>query len=229
MHAVAPKEASTSRSKCSKGELIERTYDYVIACHSLKGKISQMKVVEDFDSTPHKAAPSVVERDMEEQVWNEQKMQKALPGFCGGSLPGRSTKERGREEEKPSRLNKEQLGKVSSRTGIARKLRTERTRKLWTGMKKIRWKSNGLRMKKLVDILERRRVDGGSLQAEAMQKEPELVAHECMTQTVKGLVERTVERRSWTSTRWKTAKEERTEAEALPWNGVVCEEAGRKE
>ena len=33
-----------------------RTYDYVIACHSFRGKISQMKVVEDFESV-------VVERE----------------------------------------------------------------------------------------------------------------------------------------------------------------------
>ena len=64
-------------------------------CHSLKRNISQMKAVEDFESTPHKAAPFVVERDMEEQEWNEQRMQKVLPGYSGGRLPGRSAKERG--------------------------------------------------------------------------------------------------------------------------------------
>ena len=50
---VAPKEASTCRSKGPKGEWIERTYDYVIASGSLKGKISQMEVAEDFESRPH--------------------------------------------------------------------------------------------------------------------------------------------------------------------------------
>ena len=44
--AVA-KEASTCRSKRQKGGLIDRTCDYVFACHSLKGIFSQMKVVED--------------------------------------------------------------------------------------------------------------------------------------------------------------------------------------
>ena len=33
----------------------ERTRDYVIACHSLRGKVSQLQMVEDFDSRPHKA------------------------------------------------------------------------------------------------------------------------------------------------------------------------------
>ena len=44
---VAPKEASTCRSKDSKGERFERTNDYVVAC--------EMKVVEDFEWRPHKA------------------------------------------------------------------------------------------------------------------------------------------------------------------------------
>ena len=94
-HVVAPEEASTCRRKGAKGEWIEKIYDNVIACHSLKRNISQMKVVEDFESTPHKAAPFVVERDKEEQEWNEQRMQKVLPGYSGGRLPGRSAKERG--------------------------------------------------------------------------------------------------------------------------------------
>ena len=42
--------ASTCRSKDSKGEF-ERTNDYVIACHSFRVRISQMKVVEDFESS----------------------------------------------------------------------------------------------------------------------------------------------------------------------------------
>ena len=48
MHVVAPKEASTCRAKGSKGEWIERANDHVIASGSLKGKISQMEVVEVF-------------------------------------------------------------------------------------------------------------------------------------------------------------------------------------
>ena len=49
MHVLATEKASTS----TKGEWIEKVYDYVIACNSLKGKISQMEVVEDFASRPH--------------------------------------------------------------------------------------------------------------------------------------------------------------------------------
>ena len=51
----------------AQGEWIERTYDNVIASHSLKGKISQMKVVEDFGSRPHKAVSFVVKREREKK------------------------------------------------------------------------------------------------------------------------------------------------------------------
>ena len=45
---------------------------------------------------------------------------------------------------------------------------------------------------KLEEILERGRVDGGSSQAETMQKVPDLAAHERMTQkkNVKGFEEK---------------------------------------
>ena len=45
---VAPKKAATCRSKESKGDWIERSYDYANACNNLKEK-SQMKVEEDFE------------------------------------------------------------------------------------------------------------------------------------------------------------------------------------
>ena len=76
MHVVAPKDASTCRSKGPKGEWIERTCDFVIASGSLQGKISQMEVVEDFESRPHKVVSFVVKREKEIQGWNEQKLPK---------------------------------------------------------------------------------------------------------------------------------------------------------
>ena len=101
MFTKAPGEGvSTCRSKGSNGELIERTYDFVIASHSLQEKIKNMEVVEDFASRPRKAITFLVERDETFQVWREQIMPKALPGFSGGKLPGRSKVEEGKEEEK---------------------------------------------------------------------------------------------------------------------------------
>ena len=98
-HVVAPKEASTCRAKDSEREWSERTCHCVIACHSLRErKISQMKVGEDNMSRQHKAVSFVVERDKEIQEWNEQKLPEVLPGYSGGRLPGRNTKERCREE-----------------------------------------------------------------------------------------------------------------------------------
>ena len=58
-----------------------------------------MEVVEDFESRPHKAVTFLVQRETEVQVWREQQMPKALPGSCGGKLPGSSTVEEGGEEE----------------------------------------------------------------------------------------------------------------------------------
>ena len=55
MHVAAAEKACTCRSKGTKSEWIEKVYDYVLACNRLKGKISQMEVVEDFVSRPHKA------------------------------------------------------------------------------------------------------------------------------------------------------------------------------
>ena len=60
----------------------KKTYDNVIACNSLKGNITQMEVVEDFESRPHKAVSFVVKREKEIQEWNGQK----LPGFSGGKV-----------------------------------------------------------------------------------------------------------------------------------------------
>ena len=49
MHVMAPEGVSTCRSKKkTKGERVEKVYAYVTACSSLKGKISDMKVIEDF-------------------------------------------------------------------------------------------------------------------------------------------------------------------------------------
>ena len=92
MYVVAPEKGSTCRSKGAKGEWIEKVYDYVIAYNSLKGKISQMEVVEDFESRPHKVVSFVAKRRCRSELT------KVLLGCSGGRLPGRSTKEKGREE-----------------------------------------------------------------------------------------------------------------------------------
>ena len=57
-----------------------------------------MKVTEDFGSKPHRAVTCVVARGKERQECNEQKLPKALLGYSGGRLPGRSTGEKGSEE-----------------------------------------------------------------------------------------------------------------------------------
>ena len=67
MRVIAPEGVSTCRSKNAKGEWVEKVYDYVIACSSLMGRISDMKVIEDFESRPHKAVTLVFDRGKERQ------------------------------------------------------------------------------------------------------------------------------------------------------------------
>ena len=62
MHVMAPEGVSTCRSRSAKGEWVEKVYDYVIACSSQRGRISDMQVIEDFELRPHKAVTFVVER-----------------------------------------------------------------------------------------------------------------------------------------------------------------------
>ena len=41
---------------------MEKVYGHVVACSSLKGIISDMKVIEDLESRPHKAVTFAVGR-----------------------------------------------------------------------------------------------------------------------------------------------------------------------
>ena len=85
MFMKAPEEGiTTERSKGPDVELIERTYDDVIASQSLQGKIEDMEVVEDFESRPHKTVSFLVERDKDTQELCELKVPTALPGCSGG-------------------------------------------------------------------------------------------------------------------------------------------------
>ena len=138
--------------------------------------------------------------------WNELEKPKALPGYSGGRLPGRNTKEKGREEGEPddgrkerkirneitqevvasikeeasaiSRLHKEQSDNIFSKIETARKSKTRKRRK--EDQMAVQWDEE----QQLEEILERRRMEGNSLQLEVTQKLPELVVHERMTRMV---------------------------------------------
>ena len=76
MSIKAPaEEVSTCRSRGPKCELIEKTYDYVIASRGLWGKITKMEVVGDFDSGPRKAVFIVEQRDKEFLDWRATRFQ----------------------------------------------------------------------------------------------------------------------------------------------------------
>ena len=61
----------------------------------------------------------------------------------------------------------------------------------------------------------------------------EMIEWRSMRQEEMDDVGRSLRRRSrkrfWTNSKWTTAQEELTEAEALPWNGGVCGKAGSTE
>ena len=78
-----------------------------------------MEVVEDFESRSHKAVSFVVvRREKEMKEWTKQKLREVLPGYSGGKLPGRSTKEKGREEGgRRGRRRKKDQGSSRSRRG----------------------------------------------------------------------------------------------------------------
>ena len=213
MHVVAAEKASTCRSKGTKAEWIEKVYDYVFACSSLKGKISQMEVVEDFVSRPHKAVSFLDERGKELQEWNEQKLPKALPGYSGGTLPGRSTKEKGREEGKVdedsgerrirNEIAQEVVASIKEKASVHEDVKAKAQRTAERSAKQnwnfshienetegeeddwenenqmdVQWDEDH----KLDENLGRRRMEGSTLQVEVMQKAPELVVHERMTE-----------------------------------------------
>ena len=91
--AFSFKRNLTCRSKGSEGEWIERAYDHVIACSSLKGKVLQMKVMEDFELRPHKAVSFEVEEKRRHRNGSSKKVTKTLLGYSGGRLSGRSAEE----------------------------------------------------------------------------------------------------------------------------------------
>ena len=113
----AQNEVSTCRSKSPKGEPVEKSFDFVIACDSFRRKISQMDVVKDFESRPHKAVSFVVAREKETQEWNDQKLLKVLPGYRRGRLPGMSTKKQAKKGRDGQRNIKDEIAQkvVASR------------------------------------------------------------------------------------------------------------------
>ena len=158
-----------------------------------------MKVVEDFESRLHKAVSFVVEREKEMQEWNEQKLPKVLPGYSGGRLPGRSTKEKGREEGEVDEVSGERrirsqidqkvvvgikgnarvkdcveeavrrpAGQSFMRSWDCSQIENEEEEESW--QEGVQMAAQWDEEQKLEEILERRRMEGRSLQWEVMQK-----------------------------------------------------------
>ena len=82
-----------------------------------------MYMVEDFELRSLKVVSSVVRREKEIQEWNKQKLPKVLPGFNGGRLPGRSTKEKGRDEGEVDEDSGERRIRSRSRSGCSHQIK----------------------------------------------------------------------------------------------------------
>ena len=140
-------------------------------------------------------------------------MPKALPGFSGERLPGRSTEEAGREEEEETERSgerrirqeiaqeevegiKEKASAHEDAKSTVQKIVGQSVKQNWDSSqieneeeeeeedweKKDQMEVHWAEDEKLEEILEQRRREGSSLKAEVMQKVPELVLHERMSQ-----------------------------------------------
>ena len=89
----------------------------------------------------------------------------------------RASRRRQARMKMPRRPHKEQSTKVT-----ARKSNTKKRKQRRTGKKKHQMEVQWTEDERVENILERRRMEGGSLQAEVVQKVPELVVHERMLQ-----------------------------------------------
>ena len=179
MYVMAPEGVSTCRSRSAKGEGRRKAYDYVTACSSLKGRLSDMQVTEDFESRPHKAVTFVVKRGKEKQEWNEQKMPKALPGYSGGRPPGRSVEEKSREEGeegKESEQRQEENETIEEGIRSSRRMAVERQNPIQRrcssqieNEEEESWQEDDQMAghweeeQHLDDLIERRRMEGSSL------------------------------------------------------------------
>ena len=132
---------------------------------------------------------------------DEQKLPKALPGYSGGRLPGRSTEEEGKEEGEEGEERDERQEKNEKIEGIrsSQRMAFERQNSIQ------RWDSSQIENEEeegwqegdqmagqweeeqqLGDLIERRRMKGSSLKLDVMQKVPELVVNKQMSQGEKG-------------------------------------------
>ena len=207
MHVEAPKEASTCRSKGPKkvsGWKEPMITSLGVAVSKEKSYRWRWWKIWSQDHTEQ--CLIVVTREMEMQEWHEQKLPKVLPGYSGGTLPGRSTKEKGREEGEVD----EDSGKRRIRSQIAQEvvpgikekarahdgikefaprpagqsfMRSEDWPQIENEEEEESWREGDQMAAQwneehiLEDILERGRMEGSSLKLEVMQKVPELVVH----------------------------------------------------
>ena len=154
----------------------------------------------------------MVRREKEIKEWNEQKLPKVLPGYSGGTLPRRSTKEKGREEGEVDEDGEERRirgqivqevvartkEKVSVHSGdkddVKRPVEQSFMRS-WdcsqieneeeeeeSWRERDQMTAQWAEEQKLHEIVEQRRIEGDSLKLEVMRRALEQVVHERLSQ-----------------------------------------------
>ena len=98
MHVVPRREYPRAGRKvqkmCGSKERMTISLRVVVS----KVKSYKWRWLKIFEPKPHEAVSFVVSREKEIKEWSEEKLPEVLPGYSGERLPGRSTKEKGREE-----------------------------------------------------------------------------------------------------------------------------------
>ena len=147
VHVIAPQGVSMCRSKNAKGEWVEKVYDYVIASCGLKGKISDMKVIEDFESRPHKAVTFVSKEERKDRNGTSKNCRRRYlvtleEDYQEEARKKKEGKKRALEEFDLSESKRTER-KNRYKDGIARRLRMKKKRK--AGKKATKWQNNGKR------------------------------------------------------------------------------------
>ena len=157
---------------------IEKMYDYVTACSSLKGRISDMQVIEDFESRPHKAVTFVVKRGKAgmERATNAEginwiQRRKTTRKKHGREKVGKKEKKAKKANKGRRKMRKIEDGirwpsrdKTPCKGGTTRRLRMKKKK---VGKKATKWQDNGKK-----EMERRRRMEGSSLKLDVMTKSP---------------------------------------------------------
>ena len=177
MHVIAPGRVSTCRSKNAKGEWVEKVYDYVIACNSLKRK----------DFTDECGGSFRIEASQGGYFCEERRGRNGTRRNCRRRFldtvePGKSTKEKGREEGEEDEGGEERRTRDQVIKEVIASIQKKTTEEEESWREREQMAAQWDEQQKLEEILEQRRMEGSPGQFEVVRRAPELVVHERMSQ-----------------------------------------------